>query len=636
MNEHAIEIIDAYLEAEGFAVAHALLITGRWGSGKTYFLDKIYTSHRRPRLVERRGVNVPFLFVSLFGATSASDVEMRMYKTANPAEAVAGSVTGALALGIGEFFRMKETTKGVVDKLGKKAIKRLNEYVFVFDDLERVEPAAFGEVMGLINSLVAEHGRKVLLVTDEDKLKSLIPDTVWKDQNEKIVGRRAHIEPDLPGVLDVSISELPEGSARALIAEHRDELLDLARISGVENLRNLSWAMHNVVAFARCLLGDSDIPAKHTMLTLKVVFATTLWLREGLLDSEALERLPGLSMAMAVRSISRERSAEPLEKKSEEAKRFSDRFLSLKLEAPPVDYGFITAFEQSGVLDAKGAVHWIKTQFGFGPTNEEPSWRRLWYSHERTIQNTERAIDDLTSELGRHDHVGIGPIMHAAGLAIRHWRVGDTRLTGGEDVVAFFEKYIDHVSDSGLLEQSDFDYMTSRDDSHGGLGYSSQETDEFQTIYRHLRSRSKALSDAGLKADAEAALEKAVAGDLEALFDLVRHDSKLSRHPVLMDVSIERLADLMARDMPFLNAGSKMLAYRYHEARDGHPLLREIQWARKVHAAVLEKIAKWPEPHGTMGSAMMNGLLAHYERGKRPDDMILPPPAEETAGAREE
>jgi hypothetical protein len=636
MNEHATEIIDAYLEAKGFAVPHALLITGRWGSGKTYFLDKIYTPHRRARLMARRGVDIPFLFVSLFGATSASDLEMRMYKTANPAEAVAGSVTGALALGIGEFFRVKETTKGVVDKLGKKAIKRLNEYVFVFDDLERVEPSAFGEVMGLINSLVTEHGRKVLLVTDEQRLTELIPDAVWKDQNEKIVGRRAHIEPDLPGVLDVSISDMPEGTAKALIAEYRDEFLDLARISDVENLRNLSWAMHNVAAFARCLLGDGDIPVKHTMLTLKVVLATTLWLREGLVDSESLGRLPGLSMAMAVRSISRERNAEPLEKKSEDAKRFSDRFLSLKLDAPPIDYGFITAFEQSGVLDAQGTVGWIKTQFGFGPTHEEPSWRRLWYSHERPIDDTERAIDDLKSELERHVHVGIGPIMHAAGLAIRQMSVGDRRLTGGEDVVAFFEKYIDHVADSGLLEQSDFDYMTSRDDSHGGLGYSSQETDEFQTIYRHLRSRSKALADAGLKADAEAALERAVAGDLEALFDLVRRDSKLSRDPVLMEVSVERLADLMARDMPFLNAGSKMLAYRYHEARDGHPLLQEIQWARKVHAAVLEKIAQWPEPHGTMGRNLMNGLLAHYERGKRPEDMILPPPAEEAAGAREE
>lgn len=93
---------------------------------------------------ERRR-HVPFLFVSVFGATSASDVEMRIYKTANPGEAIAGSLAGTFALGIGEFLRVKDTTKGVVDRLGKKAIKRLNEYVFVFDDLERLERAALGK-----------------------------------------------------------------------------------------------------------------------------------------------------------------------------------------------------------------------------------------------------------------------------------------------------------------------------------------------------------------------------------------------------------------------------------------------------------------------------------------------------------
>ena len=119
---------------------------GKW---KTHFLEKIYEPRRKDELSKRRLYHTPFLFVSLFGANSAPDVEMRIYKAACPAEAVAGSIAGTLALGIGEFFRVKDTAKTAVEKIAKKATKRLQDFVFVFDDLERVEPKAFGEVMGL-------------------------------------------------------------------------------------------------------------------------------------------------------------------------------------------------------------------------------------------------------------------------------------------------------------------------------------------------------------------------------------------------------------------------------------------------------------------------------------------------------
>lgn len=100
---------------------------------------------------------------------------------------------------------------------------------------------------------------------------------------------------------------------------------------------------------------------------------------------------------------------------------------------------------------------------------------------------------------------------------------------------------------------------------------------------------------------------------------------ELSTNPVLKDIPVNRLAELMARDVPALNAGSKMLAYRYHRARNGDPLLEEIYWARGVYAAVVEKLNQWEEPHRAMALESMAGLIRHYEQGKQPDDRIIPP-----------
>jgi hypothetical protein len=210
-------------------------------------------------------------------------------------------------------------------------------------------------------------------------------------------------------------------------------------------------------------------------------------------------------------------------------------------------------------------------------------------------------------------------------LALRHWAVNDRRLTENEDVVAFFKRYIDEVADQRLLERSEPDHLPSTLDGYGGLGFSSHDTDEFQQIFQYIRTRSKEIAAAELRARAEIVLDEAEAGDLDAMFKLVRNDEyELSTNPVLKDIPVNRVAELMARDVPALNAGSKMLAYRYHRARNGDPLLQEIPWARGVYAAVVEKLYQWEEPHRAMALKSMTGLIRHYEQGKQPDDMIIP------------
>ncbi|MBY5551301.1 hypothetical protein HFO61_31685 [Rhizobium leguminosarum] len=625
MNEHATRVLDAYLDADKLAVPHAVLIEGRWGSGKTYFLQHVYEPGRIQRMAAEGRIHVPFLFVSLFGATSASEVEMRIYKTACPAEAIAGAIAGTIALGIGEFLRVKDATKGAVEKLGKKAIKRLNDFVFVFDDLERVEKQAFGEVMGLVNSLVADHGRKVILVTDEQKLTALIDGDTWKDQNEKIVGRRASIQADLDSVIANSIKGSPDGAAKMLMADQRDDLLGISLASKVENLRTVSWAMHNAAAFADCLLAEGEIPQSHVAWSVGVVLATTLWMRSGLLDAETLERLPGLSMKLAVRTVGRQRD-EPLDPQLEKAKAFSDTFPSLSVDAPPLEYAFIIGFEKSGVLDRTKVNTWVKSQFGFGEDYKEPSWRRLWHSHEKPMNETGQALLDLKDELARRVYVTHGEILHATGLAIRQWELDDHSLTDNVDVVAFFKNYIDDVAAQGLLERRPFDRFPTSFESFGSLGFISRESEAFQEIFKYIFARSQILAEVDLQARAETVFAEAEAGDFDALFKLIRPDDyELSTKPILVKIPVERLAAFMAQDVPMLSAGTKLLAYRYHNARNGDPLLEEMKWARDVYASVVEKLGKWPEPHRAMALRFMQGLIRHYDRDKEPDFMIVPP-----------
>jgi hypothetical protein len=624
-NEHATAVIDAYLEADLHPVPHAILVEGPWGSGKTYFLEKIYEPDRQAKAKARRFYETPFLFVSLFGVKTAADVEKRMHRAASPGEVAVGKTVGTIISGALEFLKVKDATKTTFDAIEKRAARRHVEYILVFDDLERVEKGALGEIMGLVNSLITM-GRRVILVGDEAKLLEIHEDANWDEQNEKIVGRRARIEADVESVVRHSVEEVSDVPTKSFMMERVDVLIDLANRSHVENLRNLSWAIVNGARFVRSLLTDAEIReghADHVARTMLVVVATTLWYRSQKLSKEALDRLPNLSMTLAVRSMGRHNQREEEDPETTAAQQFSETFADLAVESPPLEYERIIYFEASGILDDAEFTTWTKSQFGFGKGRSEPSWRRLWYSYERTMAHADEAVEELTEELAKRTHTKRGPILHAAGLAIKHTKAGDTRLTNGTEVISFFKSYIDDLVANGSLERNHIDHLPIDYDSAAGLGFSSKDTPEFNEIHKYLTDRQADVKKVALENRADEIVKEAEAGDLDALHKLNMMNDDLSRSPVLLNIDVDRMANLIASDVPALSVGSKLLAYRYHHGKHGEPLMTEIPWARRVYEAVIAKVDQWPEPHRSMSKETMQGLIRHYETGNDPEHQIL-------------
>jgi len=637
-NEHATAVIDAYLEADSLPVPHAILVEGPWGSGKTYFLEEIYEPGRQ-NLAKKKGYyRTPFLFVSLFGATSAAEVEKRIHRAASPHEVAIGKAAGTVVTGVGEALRVKDAVKTALDWVAKKASRRHVDYILIFDDLERVEEGALGEIMGLVNSLITTHKRRVILVGDEAKLLEIHATTNWKEQNEKLVGRRVRIEPDVESVIRTSVSMVEDQRTKTFMTERLDALVQLARRSDVANMRNLSWSILNGARFVRALLSDPEILQDHITRTMLVVVATTLWYRSGKLDRAALNHLPNLSMMLMARSMGRRRDEREVEDpETEAAKRFSETFAELSVDSPPLEYQLIIDFEGSGVLNEDEFVSWTKSQFGFGQGRSEPAWRRLWHSYERPINETEAAIEELQDELTRDVHTDRGPILHAAGLAIKLARAGDTRLTRDQETVPFFKNYIDGLVEKGTLGRNEIVPLLLEYDGADGLGFSSKETPEFQEIATYITDRQAEMLQVDRRQRADEIVREAEAGGLEALHKLNMMNDELSRNPVLVDIDVDRMATLIAKDVPSLNVGARLLAYRYHQARHDEPLLTEIPWARQVYNAVLQKIAAWPEPHRSMSTETLQGLIRHYEQGRHPDDQLIPAAAgaEETNGAED-
>lgn len=626
-NQHATAVIDAYLEADVLPVPHAILVEGPWGSGKTYFLERIYEPNRQEQARAKRFYRTPLLFVSLFGVKTAVDVEKRMHRAASPAEVAVGKTVGTIITGVMEALKVRDATKTTLAGIEKRAARRHVDYILVFDDLERVEKGALGEIMGLVNSLITTGNRRVILVGDEAKLLEIHADAKWGEQNEKIVGRRVRIEADVESVVRRSVADVHDDVTKTFMTERMDILIDLARRSSVDNLRNLSWAIVNGARFVRSLLSDMEIPREHVARTMLVVVATTLWYRSRKLDTAALGRLSNLSVGLMARSIGGRKDQEGDEPEVAAAKKFSETFADLAVESPPLEYGRIVAFEASGVLDDADFIGWTKSQFGFGKGRSEPAWRRLWHRYERPMGDTEKAVEELAAELTEGVHSTRGAILHSAGLAVELGRAGDTRLTGHKEVVAYFRAYIDRLVKSGSLEAEEMGSLRLEYESAAGLGFTSRETTEFAEIEQYLTERQAEVLQAERAKRADEIVKEAEAGDLEALYKLNMMNDELSRNPVLLDIDIDRMVRLLASDVPGLNVGARLLAYRYHHGKPGEPLMAEIPWARKVYEAVLEALEGWPEPHRSMSKDTLRGLIRHYDQGRLPDNQIIPPDA---------
>lgn len=170
-NEVLHPIIDSVINYIEMNNSGALLITGNWGCGKTYYMKETVL----PTIKKKLKRNI--VIVSLFGLNNLNDIPERVFYAYLDAVG-----KGKTRFNLGSLTNiLKEFTE---------AIPKLNEYVdfnkllgkgqgiynFVskdtiicLDDLERiVDKIDINEVLGVINELVENIGYKVIIIANED------------------------------------------------------------------------------------------------------------------------------------------------------------------------------------------------------------------------------------------------------------------------------------------------------------------------------------------------------------------------------------------------------------------------------------------------------------------------------------
>lgn len=222
MTKEQENLVDGILNYLKIDSSGALMVTGPWGCGKSYFFEHFLFEKLKAK-------NFKPLRVSLFGLSSLSDLskniicEYAQYFTDNKilkkiADGGANLVKIADKIkipGVSNFLDLK----GIFGE-GKALYKLLSKNVVVcLDDLERaIEKYDINDLLGVINELVENQHLKVIVVANKeyiDKQQCYKNDSAASSHEvfyEKVIEKVLHFPPDIVGVFKTLIhSDRNEG-----------------------------------------------------------------------------------------------------------------------------------------------------------------------------------------------------------------------------------------------------------------------------------------------------------------------------------------------------------------------------------------------------------------------------------------
>jgi len=190
MRENLVSIIKQYLQIE---TNYAVIISGNYGIGKTYFfknsLSPEITKLSTPKDELKKYIPI---HISLFGINTLEEIQTQIFCNIYPilkkkGLKLAAGLGKSIIRGIASVSNLGDLDKYIADiDLTAKDWINYDEIVICFDDIDRKSDSlCIKDLLGFINTLVENHGAKIILIANED--------TLQKDENyiklkEKIIG----------------------------------------------------------------------------------------------------------------------------------------------------------------------------------------------------------------------------------------------------------------------------------------------------------------------------------------------------------------------------------------------------------------------------------------------------------------
>lgn len=489
-NRHIEEYLNEYIEFDkpGFAV----LITGSWGCGKTYFIDH-YISEVNAEKRKR------FVRISLNGTRDTADIcgqILIQLCTSKLSKAI--PLVGKIVAGASKFFNVD----GIISAqdLVNLESKELAPKILIIDDLERCG-LPISETLGFLNSFIETHGLKVVLLGYEEEI---VPDdfsmataaeskeesekedkgTCSREQaryrriREKVIGKTFVIEEHAEAVVPSLIENQPE-FLKSVLQNNCSTLISIVQITANDkrdeyNYRALQHTLRDFHLLCKKINAEYlDHPALMRDL-LHTFCAIGYEIQLGkLVPSEILDEKYCFPEIL-----------DPKTPKAGETKidvllerhsiKINDIILGKTLLAQIFDN---KAISDTSINEALGNSVYFYKEKTFA------DYVSLWYWRDQEDEDAAEIVKRVRDGLAEYRYTIPGEILHLFDSLLA-LSANSAIPESKEDILSMGKKYVEHLAATEKLlissEHDDIDDLLVF--GHGGLGYFSKETPEFQAI----------------------------------------------------------------------------------------------------------------------------------------------------------
>lgn len=231
---------------------YAIMIDGKWGSGKTYFWTKELKPTIESTYYDQYNM-YSTIYVSLYGLTSIEEINKKVFF----------ELTQKMDKNINRYMQnrriknMTEFTKRGLDianyygllssseKFDLDTVFTVSNRVICFDDFERAS-IDYNKLLGYINDFVEHDKLKVIILTNEDELMKKVNSDEYLKLKEKVVGCTYGFKQNYAEVIRNLIKDYKKD--REVYDLMNLQIANIAKIverTGTDNVRILNHAIQD-------------------------------------------------------------------------------------------------------------------------------------------------------------------------------------------------------------------------------------------------------------------------------------------------------------------------------------------------------------------------------------------------------
>ncbi|MFT0892242.1 P-loop NTPase fold protein [Pseudochelatococcus sp. G4_1912] len=474
----------------------AVLLDGPWGSGKTFFIDKIL---KKSDFTDKKRI-----YISLFGIANIQDFERQLFYAGlsrtkkllhKGTNLCTSAISSTLNISSGNILQGSVNISKAVNKIIDQTIisnDSISNSFIVIDDLERCN-FSIPHLMGVINNYIEHGNARVIIVANSQKIKS----KKFLQFREKIIGQYFELPPDPEAAIDVIIQQNANHKVRKIIELHSPQIKELYSLSKINNLR----ALYQFIAqLNEILLSTNEKYINNNNLIRSLIEQLFIFFMEYKLNlDESIERLTPDNLLPEFGADDPENRFFYVTQTDTKETPSSKARIIQKYKVGPWNITVITIKQwisilSTGIIDKEWFNKELSSASEVSGMADWPSWKRLWHLYQQDFSveshsQFENDITEIIANINNGKYIDPRIFLHVAGVLLMLSK--EELIT--EDAVYWQDHLIKYIDEKIYpnLSLEFYDAMHNHIAGFSGsgyeeLGYAEKNSKEFREIIDHL------------------------------------------------------------------------------------------------------------------------------------------------------